>query len=107
MRLRRIAHRVPRTAAPRPPAAAPAAQRICDDEPMTLAGTEKTLRMAVAKPCFGIGFKEAPAPLDDPRREILCDLLSEVICGDMTPLYRRLYDEGLVNPEFGCEYLCV
>ena len=25
----------------------------------------------------------------------------------MTPLYRRLYDEGLVNPEFGCEYLCL
>ena len=89
------------------PAPLPDARAIWPKEPLTVAKSRLEFEMAVAKPCFGIGFKEAPAPLDDPRREILCDLLSEVICGDMTPLYRRLYDEGLVNPEFGCEYLCL
>ena len=35
------------------------------------------------------------------------DLLGELVCGGMTPLYRRLYDEGLVNPGFGGEVLRV
>ena len=32
-------------------------------------------------------------------------MLTELICGSMTPLYRRLYDEGLVSPGFSGEIL--
>ena len=87
------------------PAAAPAAQRILAPEPMTLARPQKALRMAVAKPCFGIGYKEAPLPPGDGRTEALYDLILCCLCGGMSPLYRRLYDEGLVNPGFGGEVL--
>ena len=83
------------------PAAAPAARRLCAEEPMTLARTQKTLRMAVAKPCFGIGFKEAPLAPGDGRTEALYDLILCCVSGGMSRLYRRLYDEGLVNPGFG------
>ena len=41
------------------------------------------------------------------RREALYDLILCCICGGMSPLYRRLYDEGLVNPGFGGEVLRV
>ena len=38
-------------------------QRLWAEEPMTLAATEKRIRMPVSKPCFGLGFKEmAPRP---------------------------------------------
>ena len=87
------------------PAAAPAAQRILAPEPMTLARPQKALRMAVAKPCFGIGYKEAPLEPGDGRTEALYDLILCCLCGGMSPLYRRLYDEGLVNPGFGGEVL--
>lgn len=87
------------------PAAAPAAQRILAPEPMTLARPQKSLRMAVAKPCFGIGYKEAPLAPGDGRTEALYDLILCCLCGGMSPLYRRLYDEGLVNPGFGGEVL--
>lgn len=87
------------------PAAAPAAQRILAPEPMTLARPQKTLRIAVAKPCFGIGYKEAPLAPGDGRTEALYDLILCCLCGGMSPLYRRLYDEGLVNPGFGGEVL--
>ena len=87
------------------PAAAPAAQRILAPEPMTLARPQKTLRMAVAKPCFGIGYKEEPLAPGDGRTEALYDLILCCLCGGMSPLYRRLYDEGLVNPGFGGEVL--
>ena len=86
---------------------APAAQRILAPEPMTLARPQKTLRMAVAKPCFGIGYKEVPLAPGDGRTEALYDLILCCLCGGMSPLYRRLYDEGLVNPGFGGEVLRV
>ena len=82
-------------------------QRLWATEPMTLAATEKTLTMPVSKPCFGVGFKEEPLPADDLRTEALYDLVLSCIVGGMSPLYRRLYDEGLVNPGFGGEVLLV
>ena len=82
-------------------------QRLWADEPMTLAAAEKRIRMPVSKPCFGLGFKEAPLAPDDLRSEMLYDLILCCICGGMSPLYRRLYDSGLTNPGFGGEVLRV
>ena len=74
---------------------------------MTLAAAEKTIAMPIAKPCFGLGFKEEPLPFGDLRSEMLYELILCCICGGMSPLYRRLYDEGLTNPGFGGEVLRV
>ena len=82
-------------------------QRLWATESMTLAATEKTLTMPVSKPCFGVGFKEEPLPAGDLRTEALYDLVLSCIVGGMSHLYRRLYDEGLVNPGFGGEVLRV
>ena len=82
-------------------------QRLWADEPMTLAAAEKRIRMPVSKPCFGLGFKEAPLAPDDLCSEMLYDLVLCCICGGMSPLYRRLYDSGLTNPGFGGEVLRV
>ena len=76
-------------------------QRLWKPEPMTLAAAHKTLKMPVSKPCFGVGFKEKPLPPNDLRTEALYDLILSCITGGMSPLYRRLYDSGLVNPGFG------
>jgi predicted Zn-dependent peptidase len=89
------------------PRAAQKAERLWPDEPMTLNAKNKTIQMAVAKPCFGIGFKEEPLAWDGVRTETLYSLLCSCICGGMSPLYRRLYDVGLVNPGFGGEVLRV
>lgn len=80
-------------------------QRLWDAEPMTLAAPEKTMYMPLSKPCFGLGFKEVPLAPGDLRTEALYDLICCCISGGMSPLYRRLYDEGLVNPGFGGEVL--
>ena len=82
-------------------------QRLWTPEPMTLVTTETTLKMPVSKPCFGVGFKEKPLPPNDLRTEALYDLILSCITGGMSPLYRRLYDGGLVNPGFGGEVLRV
>ena len=82
-------------------------ERLLRPEPMTLAAAEKTIAMPIAKSCFGLGFKEEPLPFGDLRSEMLYELILCCICGGMSPLYRRLYDEGLTNPGFGGEVLWV
>lgn len=82
-------------------------QRLWPEEPLTVCTPRVEIKMAVSKPCFGIGFKEQPLAPGDESTEILYDILCDVICGGMSPLYRRLYDQGLVNPGFDGEVLRV
>ena len=89
-------------AEPRPPV-----ERLFADEPMTVVQPYREETMAIAKPAFGIGFKEEPLPHDDEATEVLYGIICDAICGGMSPLYRRLYDEGLVNPGFDGEVLRV
>ena len=37
--------------------------------------------------------------------EVIADLLPALICGGLTNLYRKLYEDSLVNPEFSGDYL--
>ena len=78
----------------------PPVQRLWTPEPMTLAATEKTLKMPVSKPCFGLGFKEEPLPFGDLRTEALYDLILCCIVGGMSPLY--LNDS--IDTQFSCHF---
>lgn len=80
-------------------------RRLQSPEPPTVAQERMEFSMPLAKACLGVGFKEAP--VQGAKAEVICDMLTELICGGMTPLYRRLYDEGLVNPGFDGEFLLV
>ena len=80
-------------------------ERIICEEPLTVAEPHREFTMAVAKPVLGVGFKEQPPQGDALRTEIICDIITELICGSMTPLYRLLYDEGLVSPGFSGEVM--
>lgn len=80
-------------------------ERAPCEEPLTVAEAHREFTMAVAKPVLGVGFKEQPPQGDALRAEIVCDIITELICGSMTPLYRLLYDEGLVSPGFSGEVL--
>ena len=61
--------------------------------------------LAVSQPLFTLGFKESvkgkTLTLKD---KILTSLLLEYISGDTSPLYERLFNEGLINTGFGSEY---
>ena len=70
---------------------------------------QKELRfsMPVNKPCFALGYREQPVARGDLRRELLAELLPDLVCGGLTDLYRKLYDEALVNPEFSGDAACL
>ena len=62
--------------------------------------------MEVSAPMFQLGWKgDAPEQGDASlRQEILADLACEALLGDSSPLYAKLYREGLINRNFSYGY---
>lgn len=77
------------------------------DETGPIPQKELVLQMPVNKPCFALGYREPPVDDADIKRELLLQMLPDMIAGALTPLYRRLYDESLVNPQFSGEVVVV
>ena len=86
------------------------------EEPENAACPTRELRMEVATPIFQLGFKadNAPNGAEKLRQRLLGELVCEALLGTSSPLYARLYDEGLINKNFGyayedypgCAFLC-
>ena len=61
--------------------------------------------LPVATPVFCFGYKES---LQEPERsleeEIAMSIILDVLAGQMSPLYKELLDDGLVNNTFATEY---
>ena len=78
-------------------------------EPALPAKAEIVQEMEVSMPMFALGFKcPALAPGQERlRQELLGDMAAEILCGESSPLYRRLYEEGLIDSGFGvaCEII--
>ena len=61
--------------------------------------------MAVSAPLFLVGFKGAPAQKGEEQRQyLLGGLVCDVLVGPSSPLYTRLYGEGLINNSFESGY---
>lgn len=83
------------------------------DEPREVCERLIEQRLAVSTPMFDIGFKAVPGSYaENIRHSILDEMLIEIIAGEISPLYRRLYDASLINGVFGGEsmasrdYIC-
>ncbi len=62
-------------------------------------------KLAVNTPMFCFGYKQKIAsPYRRLKSKICVNLLLEIICGDASPLYARLMNEGLINDDFDSEY---
>ena len=61
--------------------------------------------MEVSMPLFALGSRFALAPAGDQalRQRLIADLALDCLLGDSSPLYNRLYAEGLINGNFGIE----
>ena len=59
--------------------------------------------MEVAMPMFQMGFKGEPLGRGEEaiRQEIIGDLAAEALFGESSPLYLKLYEEGLIDSAFG------
>lgn len=74
-----------------------------ESEPSHAAAHLKTLKMEVSTPIFQLGFKADPAPNGEERlkTQLMGELCCEALLGNSSPLYTKLYGEGLINSGFG------
>lgn len=81
----------------------PIIPRDYGDEPETIAQAETSRTMEVSCPQFLAGFKCRPAEdgEDYMRLAVIGDIACDILLGDSSPLYLRLYDQGLINTSFG------
>ena len=73
------------------------------DEQLTVSTPAVAQQMEVAMPMFHLGFKCAPLPngSEGVRGEIIGDLAAEALFGESSPLYLKLYEQGLIDASFG------
>lgn len=62
--------------------------------------------MDVSMPMFSIGFKcpEIPRGAERFRQEVIGDLAGEILCGESSPLYEKMYQDGLIDSGFAVGY---
>lgn len=81
------------------------AQRKIIEEPKEVIADYCEEALCVATPQFMLGFKEShDAPERTAKEEITMELLLSMMFGSSSELYRRLFDEQLINSSFGSEY---
>ena len=72
-------------------------------EQMTCPRQETAVTMEVAMPMFNLAFKAEPLGKGDEaiRQEMVEDLAAEALFGESSPLYLKLYEQGLIDSSFG------
>jgi len=74
------------------------------DEPRTVNQPRVEMKLPVAMPMFNIGFKEITgSKRENAMNQVLDEILIEILAGEASPLYRRMYDSALINSTFGSE----
>lgn len=82
----------------------PELETAFEDEPEAVCKKEVTQRLEVAIPIFNIGFKAKPeGGIDGERAEIETNFALSLLAGNSSDLYKRLYDDGLINNSFSTE----
>ncbi len=71
-------------------------------EPMTPAQPEILRECEVSAPNFLLGFKAEPS--SSLRTTLAGELAAELLVGESSPLYHRLYAEGLIDKSFGVSF---
>lgn len=91
-----------------PETPAPEITRIFEQEPEAVTQSFITQSLSVAKPIFAIGYKDNDLAhgAELARRECAMEMLVNCIIGKASPLYNRLYDEGLINGSLSAGYVC-
>ena len=81
------------------------AQRKVIDEPEEVIDSYIEEKLSVATPQFMFGFKESwDTPERTTKEENSMEILLDMISGQSSELYKRLFDGKLINNSFGFEY---
>ncbi len=63
-------------------------------------------KMCISLPVFHIGIKDNDLSKDRSNILARCKLLVDIVAGESSDLYNKLYNEGLIDGSFEVEYVC-
>ena len=63
------------------------------------------LSMHISMPVFDLGFKETDFDLHPCKRIVSGKILLDMIAGESSDLYERMYNENLIDGSFGMDYI--
>ncbi len=84
-------------------------ERFFPAEPDAIAKKREVINLPVGVPKCMFGFKESASALgksgdDALKQELVTNIILEALFGSGAELYRSLYDEGLIDEQFGYDY---
>lgn len=80
--------------------------RLYGSAPLLTEAKNTARTMDISMPTFAMGFS-CPPPAEGEStmyRELLGELAAEILAGEASPLYTRLYEEGLIDGTFSVGY---
>ncbi len=84
----------------------PVPTRLYGEAPLLTEAVFTDRNMDISMPTFALGFSCPPlAPGEScMHRDLLGELAAEILAGEASPLYTRLYEEGLIDGAFSVGY---
>ena len=82
-------------------------KRYETEEPKRVNKPYKEQKLSISTPIFQMGFKDTDVGFDGTellKKEIITSLLIEILLGEGSDLYNKLYSEGLINDSFDCDF---
>ncbi len=82
-------------------------KKIYPDEPETIAVPYMEKNLSVAQPLFMLGFKDNDTGYGGERllkKSIEMSILLKMLFGKSSPVYKKLYEEGLISASFAPDY---
>lgn len=82
-------------------------KRFLPDEPKVINKKYKEQKLSISTPLFQIGFKDTDVGYGGTkllRKEIITSILLEILLGEGSDLYNKLYTEGLINDSFDADF---
>ena len=80
-------------------------ERSFEAEPRETAESYAEYNLAMSMPVFSFGYKEECKELtQDLRKMTEVNILLEILAGDTSELYNRMFEKGLINTSFSKEY---
>ncbi len=83
----------------------PEIERIYGEEPNQVSQKYIEQKMDVSIPAFNIGFKENDFSMEPNKKNAATKTLIDIMAGQSSQLYERLYNKGLINNEFDASYM--
>ncbi|MGN0458736.1 MAG: EF-P 5-aminopentanol modification-associated protein YfmH [Eubacterium sp.] len=80
-------------------------EKSFEDEPREIVSDYIEYNLAMAVPSFSFGYKEAcEKPVQSQRDYIETEILLNIIAGKISPLHKKLVDDGLITSPISTEY---